>query len=227
MYILRIVLLLLLGTASARAITIRGEVLESVNRTVISNVNIQNIHVSTGTVSDIDGKFSIEAEKGQLIEFRKIGYKTVRLRIPEGIVPEYFRITMEMSTFELPEFELTKKNQNYKRDSVEYRELYKSSLEFQKLSAVESIRHPFSALSKRNRQIWAFQEEYNRFEQQKYVDYTFSETLVKNLTGLQGDSAQTYLRLYRPSYDMLRSISEYEFYRYVKQTVANFRRRRY
>ncbi len=46
------------------------------------------------------------------------------------------------------------------------------------------------------------------------------------LTGLKGDSARTYLRIYRPTYEQLRGMSEYTFYSNVKQTVEIYRGRR-
>ncbi len=217
------ILLLLFCSFFSHGETIRGEVIDLTERTILTFVNIQNIHVGISTSTDDSGRFSIAATAGQLIEFRKLGYKTVRFRVPPGKLPEYFKITMQQGPIELPETEVAGGIRNYKKDSIRYHELYKNALEFPELTGLDVIRHPFSALSKRNRQIWAFQKEYNYFEQEKYVDYTFNENLVTNLTGLSGDSAAVYLKKYRPPYEMLRSMNEYTFYTFIKQTVELFR----
>ena len=85
-------------------------------------------------------------------------------------------------------------------------------------------------MGEKKRQIWAFQKEYNYWEQQKYVDYTFNERLVTNLTDLKGDSLQIYLKKFRPSYEQLRNMNEYTFYFYIKETAELYRtgyRRKY
>jgi hypothetical protein len=147
----------------------------------------------------------------------------VRIRIPQGSVPPYFKIAMKAGPIELPQYDLAGQVRDYKKDSLRYYELYKNALEFPELTGLDIIQHPFSALSKRNRQIWAFQKEYAYFEQQKYIDYTFNEKLIAKLTGLKGDSVDRYLRLYRPTYEQLRSLNEYALYSYIKTSVDIFR----
>jgi len=211
------------------AVTIFGEITDGGTRQTVSSVSISNIHTNMGTLSDGNGKFTIEVSKGQLLEFRKIGYKTLRIRIPEGNIPPYFKVIMQQGSVELPEYNLQARNKDWKSDSSRYYQLYKNAIEFPKLEGLDVIRHPFSALSKRNRQIWAFQKEYNYWEQQKYIDYTFNEKLVTNITGLHDDSLRIYLERFRPSYDFLRSMSEYTFYSYIKESADFYRtgRRKY
>ena len=220
---LLLALLPALMSFTLRAASINGEIIDTHTGAGLGNVNIVNIHTRLNATSNDRGAFTIPVERGQLLEFRKIGYKTVRVRIPEGTIPPYFRILMQQGPIELPEFDLQAKGRDWKKDSARYYELYKNAIEFPKLEGLDVIRHPFSALSKRNRQIWAFQKEYNFWEQQKYVDYTFNEKLVTTLTGLAGDSLQRYMRQYRPSYQQLRSMNEYTFYSYIKESVEIYR----
>lgn len=226
---LRIVLFLFLClqlTAVRAQLVMQGRITDAADGKPMGNVNIENIHTRLGTVSDSNGLFSLTVAKGQLIEFRKIGYKIARVRLSQGNLPPYFRIVMEKGAVELPEFELRDRHRDYKSDSVRYYELYKRELEFPTLTGLDVIRHPFSALSKRNRRIWAFQKEYTMWEQQKFVDYSFNDKLITNITGLTGDSLQAYKRRYRPGYEMLRNMSEYDYYFYIKQTAAQFRNER-
>lgn len=202
---------------------ILGDISDLSDKKELTNVNIVNVHTNAATTSDEFGKFSITVSKGDLIEFRKIGYKTVRLRIPQGSIPSYFKIIMQKGAIELPQFELRDENRNYKKDSIRYYEIYKNAIEFPQLNGLDAIQHPFSALSKRNRRIWAFQKEYAWWEQEKYIDYTFNEKLVTSITGLQGDSVKIYMKKYRPTYEQLRSMNEYTFYTFIKETVKIYR----
>jgi hypothetical protein len=219
-----LLLLLFVGPAMRAQTTITGVVAELVNGQPLSNVIIQNVHTNASLITEADGKFSIKVAPGQLIEFRKIGYKTARLRISSNVTAPYYRILLETGVQELEEIQVRNRHRTFKQDSIEYYTLFKKELEFPKLTGINAIYHPFSALSKKNQMIWHFQEEYEWFEHQKFVDYNFNERLVAQLTGLQGDSALQYMRRYRPSYEMVRSMPEYDFFSYVKQTVEAWRR---
>jgi hypothetical protein len=214
---------LLLFTAAQAQQQINGVVSDIESRTPLADVHIKNVHTDNLVITDSAGQFSMEVDKGQLVEFHRTGYRTERMRIPEGIVPPFFKIFLEKDPIRLPEYIVNQRGYDWKRDSLHYYETYKHALNFPQFSTLDAIRHPFSALSKRNRQIWAFQREYNWFEQEKYVDYTFNERIVHNLTGMPRDSAQAYLKIFRPTYEQLRSMTEYDFYNYIRYTVQQYR----
>ncbi|MEI8279935.1 MAG: hypothetical protein WCG87_09245 [Bacteroidota bacterium] len=200
--------------------TIKGDVMDVDAGGMMAGVNIQNIYTHTVVTTDSNGKFAIDATNDQLLEFSKPEYQTIHVRIPKGSIPPYFRIFIAKVNIKS-----TKKGErNFHDDSISNHELYKSELEFAKLTTLESIQHPFSALSKTNRQIWAFQKSYEEFEQEKYIDYTFNESTISKITGLSGDSAKAYLRTFRPTYQQLRNMKEYDFLSYIKRTVAAYRK---
>jgi hypothetical protein len=101
--------------------------------------------------------------------------------------------------------------------------MFKQQLDFPRLSTVEKIKSPFSALSKKNRMTWQFQEDYDRFQKEKYVDFTFNRDIVTRVTGLKGDSLTRYMARFRPSYEQLRGMSDYAFYNYIKTSVRRYR----
>lgn len=204
----------------------QGHVMDVGANQPMQGVSIFNIHTSERLETDNEGAFSVKVDEGQLIEFRKEGYKVLRVRIPQGKRPSYFRVMMQKAGTDVVDYVHERgAAPDYKTDSLRYYALYKETLEVPKLTGIDVIQHPFSAMSKKNRQIWAFQEEFRQFQEQKYIDYTFNPKLVSNITGLQGDSLQTYMELYRPSYPHLRSMSEYTYYNYIKRTAEIYRRR--
>ncbi len=205
--------------------SIKGEVVDVNTGQPIENVSIQNIHDKNGMLSGADGHFFITGRQDDLIEFRKLGYKIVRIRVP-GHIPPYFKIAMTKGDIELPEFELhsSGRAKDYKTDSARYGELYKHILEFPKMSTIDMMRSPFSALSKSNRQKWAFQENYNKFQQEKFIDYAFTDQLITSVTGLKGDSLIKYKIRYRPTYEQLRNTSEYELLLYIRASAERFRK---
>jgi hypothetical protein len=218
-----ILFFLLLGFCPAIGQTIRGEVLDMDDKQPVEGVSIENIYTALDVSTDNKGAFLIAAANGQLLEFKKSGYKTVRVRIPMGFVPPYFRIIMKHGIPEIKETYASNRY-NYRDDSIRYHELYKHELEYPKMSALDMIAHPFTALSRRNQEMWRFQDEYDEFEKEKYVDMTFNETIITRISGLTGDSLHHYMRRYRPTYIQLRSMTDYAFYNYIKSTVHYFRK---
>jgi hypothetical protein len=190
----------------------------------ISDVAIQNIYSGEKQLTSADGRFSVAVKAGQLVEFHKIGFKTGRVRVG-SVLPPYYRIILEPGVQELPGVEVRNRFTDFKHDSLYYRALFKKQLESPVVTGWRAFQSPISALSKSNRDLIRFKEEYAWLEQQKYVDYTFNEKLVAQLTGLAGDSAKQYMRRYRPSYEMLRAMPEYDFFTYVKRTVYMWRER--
>lgn len=218
-------LLTLLLTASyLHAQSITGSVTDAAGGAALADVIIQNIHTQSTVTTGADGAFSIAAGPGQLVEFRKMGYKTARLRLSSSHIP-FYRIILETGVQELEGVEVREHHSDYKHDSLRYRAYFKKQLEFPVLTGWRAIQSPFSAMGKTNKQMLSFRREYEWFERQKYVDYTFNEKLIANLTGLKGDSAIAYMRQYRPSYEMLRSMPEYDYFSYIKRTVSIWRTR--
>jgi hypothetical protein len=202
--------------------TIRGEVLD-MEQQPLSGVSIENIYTSLDISSGDKGEFIIAATGGQLLEFKKVGYKTTRVRVPKGYIPPFFRIIIQKGIPEIKEVNIASNRYDYKSDSIRLHELYKHELEFPKMSAIDMISHPFTALSSHNQEVWRFQDDFEQTEKEKYVDKTFNEALVTKMTGLKGDSLHSYMRRFRPSYEQLRMMNDYAFFNYIKNTVHTYR----
>jgi hypothetical protein len=215
--------LLLLFGAEVRGQNIQGQIIDIGDNKPLENVIISNVYHDIAVESDRNGKFAITVQAGELVEFRKNGYKVIRVRIPQGKLP-FFNVALQKYDPSIPIFE-NMASPDYKSDSIKYAQLYKKELEFPTMTTIQVIQHPFSAMSKHNQQVWAFQKEYNWYQQQKYIDYTFSDKLITSITGLIGDSLRIYKRLFRPTYEQLRNMGEYNYLVYIKRTVDAYRNR--
>lgn len=201
-----------------------GHVLDVNNTQQMKGVSVHNIHTGQSVTTDNKGAFSVAVEPGQLVEFRKDGFKVLRVRIPQGKRPSYFRVMMQVAGTDVVDYMHSRgAAPDYKTDSLRYYTLYKETLETPRLTGYQAVQHPFSAMSKKNRQIWAFQDEYAFYQEQKFIDYTFNAKLINQVTGLSGDSLQAYMELYRPSYQQLRSMNEYTYFNFIKSSVNRFR----
>lgn len=185
-------------------------------------VQISNIHASTMTSVDSIGQFSIAGKEGELIEFRSLGYEVQRLRVPKGRMPNNIVVQMRPAVERMEKYAFLSQAQ---RDSIEVRDAFTRALAMPKLHGYQIIQSPFSALSKRNRQIWAFQDDFEYTEQQKYVDRVFNPALIARLTNISQDSIATYAAYSRPSYEQLLVMNEYEFYSYIQRSAEAWQRR--
>ena len=202
---------------------IHGEIYDVADKSTVTGVTVDNIYTGLGVSCGDNGTFVIAAAKGELLEFKKPGYKTARARIPMGYVPAYFKIGMQKGFHTEVSKPGTENRYNYHDDSLKMREAYKPELDFAKMSAIDMLASPFSAMSGKNREVWRFQDDFEANEKDKYVDRTFNADLISHLTHLQGDSLKYFMKRYRPSYDQLREMSDYTFFNYVKQTAKTYR----
>jgi hypothetical protein len=205
------------------ALVMKGKVYDMKSNKPMPNVNIVNTFTGTGMTTDSSGLFTLSVEPGHLVEFTRIGYKIVRVRIESTTMP-FYSIAMKEGAFDIQEIEI--RGNNFRSDSIENRETYKWAIEHYKLEGLDVIQHPFDALSKRNRQIWAFQKRYDYFEKEKFVDYVFNAKLINKISKIDSADMETYRRYYRPSYDQVKAWTEYEFLEYIKRTSTAFLRRR-
>lgn len=208
---------------AASALVMKGKVYDMKTNQPMPNVNIVNTFTEMGMTTDSTGLFTINVERGHLVEFRRIGYKIVRIRIESTQLP-YYNIAMKEGAIDLDEVEI--KGNNFHTDSIERRETYKWAIDHYTLSGLDIIQHPFDALSKRNKQIWAFQKRYEYFEKEKFVDYVFNERLIKKLTNMDSTDIDLYRRNYRPQYDQVKAWTEYEFMEYIKQSALVYQKRK-
>lgn len=200
----------------------RGELLDLANDSMLADVNIRNIHTLKGMTTGRDGRFSLEVKKGHLIEFSKVGYQTLRIRIQNEKEPSYYKLVMNKVPIQLREVDIKGKPLDFKRDSMRYREAFDLVLRKQRKNEIDMQSMPLAMLSKKNRQEWAFQEMYEELEKEKFIDFAFNERLIQRITYLQGDALQAFQHRYRPTYEFIRNASDYEFLDYIKHCYYLF-----
>ena len=205
---------------------IKGEIKDFANNQHMENVNIRNIYTLKGMTTSEDGKFEILVKKGELVEFSKVGYQTLRVRITNEKEPNYYHLIMSRAAILLREVDIKGKPIDFKKDSIKFRESYDLVLRKPKKDEIDMQSMPLAMLSKKNRQEWAFQEMYAVWEQEKYIDFVFNDKLVQKITYLENEELILFLKKYRPSYAFLRSASEYEFLEYIKRCYYRFKTRK-
>jgi len=208
----------------AFAVTIKGVVLDVLTLQPLPGVSITNVHSSAEVQSKANGSFELEVAKGELVEFRIPGYDVARVRIKSEVDLPFYKIQLKEAPTQIEnQLALRDYFMGAKIDSIKRRELYQQALDHYKLTGLDIIQHPFDAMSKRNRMIWAFQKNYEIWERDKFVDYVFNDRLIVQLTGLDEENLEYYKKRYRPPYELIRGMNEYQYYSYIKDTVKDFK----
>lgn len=198
-------------------VTIKGELRDFSNQQPVENANVRNVYTLKGMTTGSDGHFEVVVKKGELIEISRLGYQTLRIRIQSETEPLYYKLDFKKAPYQLREVDVKGKTLDFKLDSIRYRETYDVVLRKEKKSEIDMQSMPLAMLSKKNRQEWAFQEMYEQWEREKFIDYTFNERLVGRITYLQGEELRDFMRTFRPGYEFLRNASQYEYLEYIKR----------
>lgn len=69
-----------LGLSAQNNITLRGQVLDAANQEALIGVSVQEKGTTNGSITDMDGNFSLKAQPGSTIVFSYIGYVTAELK---------------------------------------------------------------------------------------------------------------------------------------------------
>ena len=73
-----------LGTMNAQTITVTGIVMDAADGTSITGCSVVNNRSKSGAITDVNGRYSIQAQKGDVLLFRFIGYKEEK-RVVESV----------------------------------------------------------------------------------------------------------------------------------------------
>lgn len=203
---------------------IRGVVQTREEKLPMKGVQLINEYDSTIHYTDSNGNFEMNVKRGQLYSIYYPGYMVERFRISEGFIPNYFKLYLEKTNIINPDRYAYSDLTQYQKDSIARYDLYKTTLEFPKLSGADAIASPFSAMSKKNRMAWEFQERFEMEERERYIDFTFNPQLVQDITKLEGDDLALFMRRYRPRYEDLRRMDTYKLLNYIRRMADYFRK---
>ena len=176
-----------------------------------------------GTMTDSVGHYRIRLASSDSIYFSYLGKFTAKFPV-KAIAPGYpLNISLAVNVDSLPLVVVRPKL--YRYDSLENRDEYRRAFEYQPdyLTGSGGISLDMLFSGKKNRQMLSLQRRLMEEERDKYVDHRFNKVLVRKITGLERPALDTFMRIYRPSYEfILNCENDYEFYKYIKDCGSYF-----
>jgi hypothetical protein len=221
----------LAAPAGAQLYKVRGAVYDSSRNYPLEAVTVLSTS-GRGAVTNADGVYEIEVTEKDSIWFSYLGKPTMKFPVATIQNTLQFDISLHINIPTLKEVKI--RPRNYRQDSLQNREDYAKIFNFQKpkLKTVtpqygagvgfdlEEIINMFRF--RRNRSIASFQKRLLEQEEEKFIEFRYSKTLVRRLTLLTGNELDSFMRIYRPSYTFTRFASEYDFQSWIKQALLRF-----
>jgi hypothetical protein len=223
------VCLLLLGLAASAQVDITGTVFDKSQLFTMPGVSVLS-NSGYGTQTDSVGHYRIRLPLDDSIYFSYLGRHTAKIAV-RRIAPGYpLNMSLAVTVDSLPI--VVVKPQPYRYDSLANRDEYRKIFDYSAEGVIGgasggpgvglNLDMIFSA--RKNRQMLALQRRLVEEEHDKYVDYRFNRTLVRRITGLQRPLLDTFMRIYRPSYEYIRSFeNDYDYYKFIKDCSLSFR----
>lgn len=247
MRLLRLLPLFLFITNFSSAQDLKGTIKDKYSGNYLNGISIRvALRI---TYSDAYGRFSLSNIKpGDTITFSSIGYQELN-HIVYYVNNGDLDIYMEQKTILLDEVKVSALR-NYRADSLKFRKEFAKAFNYSKpkfkdifIAKNYSSNAPrpyyqgnnstaslisidvlsvISLLGKNRTTQSKLQQKLIKEEEERYLDNAFSKRMIQNLTGLEGDSLQIFMQLYRPNIDTARNMSEYEIIMHIKNSYREY-----
>lgn len=230
-------LLLLISSATkAQFVTVSGTVYDITARTPLEAVSVRSTS-GRGTITDSLGRYSFTVKNSDSIWFSLINKNTLKYAVDTISNLSSFDIRIHLKATELPEVFV--RTRSYKLDSIQNRKDYQKYFDFKKPGIALSRNYGYYPGGvtvgldldefinmfrfRRNRNMLFLQNRLIQQEQDKYINYRFSKAFVRKLTKLESPLLDTFMKIYRPEYDLLQTFNDLELGFYIQQHFKEFK----
>jgi len=182
------------------------------------------------------GQYTIEVGEKDSIWFSYFGKPTIKYPVMK--IFDVTRFDIALQTYNQVMEEVVIRKRSYKEDSVRNRIDYAKIFNYRKpnLESMTNIGPMGAGIDvqelirlfqfRKNKSTLKFQERLFQQEREKFIDHKFNKALVKSLTGLEGEELDRFMQLYRPSFEMILSLTEYEFREYIVKSSEEFKNKK-
>jgi hypothetical protein len=232
-----LVILFLFGYVSAKAQVITGRVLgDTTNKPITATIVTRSGHQ---TSSNANGEFSIPVSGiGDTIKVFAIGYKIYLFPVRD-LAKTNIIIRLKPISIMLRDV-VIRAERNHKKDSINLRKDYAQVFNYQPPKLADAFVAPpqnvpfafvsidlitvFNVLTKKSDPTYKLKKELLKDEQGDYIATRYNRGLVTRITGLKGDSLNTFMDKYYPTVDWVKKTSDYDIIQYIKAKAIEFRK---
>lgn len=215
-------------------VKVSAQVRDDLSGLVIPYVNVVNQRVRGGTMTDKEGKFSLQADPSDTLTFRSIGYIDKKVSVSEITAGENAIVTMAPVRYQLEGVEITGESQKVNMSGLldHAKNMSKIPLELRgefasKPKVLTAIFHPTSYLyykynkgeKEKRKTLIAIRSE----REWQLFSLVYNKEIAERLTGLQGDELDNFMVYFNAYSNLLFSASTYEVEKRVKEVFAEYK----
>jgi len=228
------VLLALLANRATAQFKVKGTVYDSSRLYPVQSVTVLSTG-GRGTLTDVNGDYEIDVGEKDSIWFSFLGKPTIKFPVLKMNDPLHFDISIQVNILVLKG--VTVSPRNYRLDSIQNRRDYSKIFDYRRPGLrtstptradqvgvgfdLDEIIRMFQF--RRNKNMLSFQRRLIEQEQDKFIDHRFNKQLVRRLTNLSGEALDSFMVMYRPTYEFALVSSDYDFQSYIKKCYEQFK----
>jgi hypothetical protein len=220
-----IALLCLVSIYANAQVNIVGQVFDNSTQQVLVAVSIYNAQQQQSTLSQTDGSFTLNAQKGNWIVFRYVGYKTDSVQVPHSIGKWPLKVFLQPTSYNLPLMQATAKTIDFKRDSIESHKLYKFVFNKNKESLYSPISFFYTRFNKDFKRQIALRNQMVSDETRNYVLTKISRSRLQQKTQITDEEWNSFVMWYSPTEEFARHATEYELYQDVLYNIMYWKQK--
>lgn len=220
-------------------VTISGTVYDITARKPLEAVAVLSTS-GRGTITDSIGRYSLTIRSDDSIFFKLLNKETMKYPVDTISNNSAFNIMIHVYAESLPEVKV--RNSNYHLDSLQNRQDYAKYFDFKKPGVKLSNNPGFNPGGvsvgldlddfinmfrfKRNKSLESLQKRLIEQEQDKYVDHRFSKQFVRKITKLNSPYLESFMKMYRPSYELTKVYNDLELGYYIEKCFNQYKANR-
>lgn len=208
-----------------------GYVKDSVTDLPVEDVHIWVNRTDSSDYTNGSGLFVLNAGVSDSVTLVRVGYFPLTVALADHVERDTVRITLVPKTHELESVMVSSYSYaDYQADSADRRKYFGEAIGYSKPLLDNSTSGAGLGISldrifsRRQRSQKRAFKLFKEVERDKYVDFRFNSILVHSYTGFRGEELQRFMRLYRPSYDWLRSHTrQVDLLYYINDKLKKFK----
>ncbi|MDH5474210.1 MAG: carboxypeptidase-like regulatory domain-containing protein [Cyclobacteriaceae bacterium] len=225
----------------SQEIQIEGVIINKEDHKPVPFVHIINIQGNTGTVSNLQGRFSIKIKHSDTLVLSAIGFDKYIFSLTKNIDTKQLDVTIEMNTnsYELEPVRIFayKDERDFKRaildmevsdadtqGQIRLPGVYYGVKRDYKPSVLSPLSYIYYKTSKREKEKRKYELLKNEYEGWKKIANKYNPILVKEITGLEEDEIEDFMSFCKLSNKYLEVSSEYEIVMAINNCLKEYQK---
>lgn len=215
-------------------IKVSAQVIDDLSGLPVPYVNVINQRVRGGTMSDKEGKFSLQADPSDTLSFKSLGYIDKRVAVSELLTGNAI-VTLAPVRYQLSGVEITGEGRKVNMTGIPVAKMSKTPSELRgefdkKPGILTALFHPTSFLyykfskdekEKRNT-LAAIRTE----REWQLFSLVYNKEIASRLTGLHGDELDNFMVYFNAFSNLRFSATTYEVEKRVKEVFTEYKEKK-